>query len=180
MAPQQPSLTPAQAQQLMSQLIDGEIAPSDAARLKEYLENKPEEMAWMESIDATRDSRDPHADQALDREAIDEIRHAITLASGGPLRKSGPRSSGALIAFPGLLRALAAAAAIAFFGSLLWNLRDDAPETLELAAQPQAAPIVEYVETDIPDASIIVNSDQETGWTVVWVETFQSLNETRG
>ena len=51
-------LTPRQAQELMSQLLDGELSPGKAQQLYAYLAANPEAVDWMESIDAIRDAHD--------------------------------------------------------------------------------------------------------------------------
>ena len=42
------------------------------------------------------------------------------------------------------------------------------------------ANVVEFVATDIPDASTFVYTDEESGWTVVWVESFDPIPEDHG
>lgn len=150
----------------MSQLIDGELSSSDADRLNSYLEQHPEEIDWMESLDALRDpqelSRSTSVPIASIQQAIDE--------------EESSSSAKNLITFPAFFKPLAAAAAIAIVGSVTWlGLRP----TTSSAPHPEPA-LVEFVTTDIPDASTFVYSDEESGWTVVWVETDASLPEDHG
>lgn len=155
-----PQLDKSQAQLLMSQLIDGELSPQDAERLSVYLELHPDEMDWMEGLDAVREKLSSPI-QTDDREAA---RASIFEA----LQPTAPRAKrrGELLSFPGLLRPLAAAAAIAIVGALTW-----------IGVQPQGDKIdsgpavVEFVATGIPDSSTFIYSDEESGWTVVWVES---------
>ena len=69
---------------------------------------------------------------------------------------------------------MAAAAAVAFIGTVTWL-------GLRTPAQGEFEPnIVEFVSSDIPDSSTYVYSDEESGWTVVWVDTDPDEYETQG
>ncbi len=148
------------AQLLMSQLLDGELDASDAGLLEAYLEEHPEAQDWMESLDLVSNARvgsiSPHQRAA----SISSIQQAIN-ADEAP----NSNGRGKLISFPALMRPMAAAAAIAIVGTASWlGLRSDAV----VHNEPN---VVEFVATDIPDASTYIYPDEETGWTVVWVET---------
>ena len=151
-----PELSAAQAQLLMSQLIDGELAPGDADALDAYLTRHPEAIDWMESLSITR-PEEPPADHAT---AI----AAITAAIAAEPSRSQP---GVLLRFPNLFRPLAAAAALALTFGLAWL----ALSPKQSAIAHMAPATVEFVDSEIPDASTFVYSDQESGWTVVWVES---------
>lgn len=154
------TLGPAQAQRLMSQLIDGELASSDAQRLQEYLEENPDAIDWMESLDLLRNS---HQDAANVAVPIESIHKGID---------EDQSQSKKLIAFPAIVRALGAAAAVAAVASVTWLGLNDSESTTTI--EPA---LVEFVTTDIPDASTFVYADEESGWTVVWVESDAAADE---
>lgn len=149
----------AHAQLLMSQLLDGELASTDAELLQTYLETHPEEADWMETADTLRSVNQPDPVSHQREASIAAIRKAVSPQK----QAASPRSK--LLSFPSLFRPLAAAAAVAIIGTVTW-----------LGLNPTPSPefemnIVEFVATDIPDASIYINSDEEIGWTVVWIDT---------
>lgn len=139
--------------------MDGELSSQDAALLHEYLEANPEAAAWMENLDTARESDAVVADRFV---TISSIQQEIAASSDAA--QSTSRSGGNLISFSSFLRPLAAAAAIAVVSTLTWlGLQ---PNTVQ-AMEPS---VVEFVDTDIPNASTTIFSDEESGWTVVWVE----------
>lgn len=155
-----PEISQDHAQLLMSQLLDGELSSSDATILDEYLELHPEAQNWMENLDLTREAQNPSIASPDRAKSIASIQDAIT---GGSEKRS--KRGGGLLSFPALVRPMAAAAAIAIVGTVSWlGLR---PET-SVSFEPN---IVEFVATDIPGASTYIYPDEETGWTVVWVDS---------
>lgn len=154
------TLSPTEAQLLMSQLADGELSPHDAERLQSYLETNPDSIDWIENLDTARNAVDPIAAFPPNRdEALASISGAIGASSDSQDRKN-------LLSFPAWLRPLSIAAAVAIVAGLTWSqLRSPAPTD-----HPEPA-IVEFVSTDIPDASTYIYTDDESGWTVVWVES---------
>ena len=40
--------------------------------------------------------------------------------------------------------------------------------------------VVEFVDTDIPDASPVVYTDEQSGWTVVWVTEMIPISDETG
>jgi len=154
--PTPPQMSEDQARQLMSKLMDGELSPTEATALDAYLQAHPEEMDWMESLDRARAHWPPAASS---REgALAKIGDALSAAESRP-------GESKLLRFPRLLRPLAAAAVFAIAGTVAWH-------SLTTDHAPDIAPsIVEFVSTDIPNASTFIHSDEESGWTIVWVES---------
>lgn len=165
-----PEITDAQAQQLMSLLRDGELSSEGAERLNEYLERNPEAIGWMESLDIAQ-SADPNCQAPTENaEAISTIQNSIEADEEPPSHSKGSP----LLRFPALFRPFAAAAAVAVIGVVTWlGLRPSAPAEFE----PN---IVEFVASDIPDSSTYVYSDEESGWTVVWVDRDTGDYESQG
>ena len=162
-------LSLAEAQFLMSQLIDGEIDPSDADRLNAYLERNPEAMAWMESATLASAGNDK---RRSDIEA-ESMRNAVLNELEVPSNTDESRrdNNSAFLLFPILFRALGAAAALVVLASIAWfSLREPTDSTTSQFADTSS--VVEFVDTDLPDASPIVYTDSESGWTIVWIEQF--------
>lgn len=164
-------LTPSQAQELMSRLLDGELSPDNATQLYTYLAAHPEDMDWMESIDALREAS--AATPAIDshlvaQRVLSDIEKAQTPSTS---------NSGALLKFPKTLRPLAAAAAIALIGIVSWPSFQQKTTDEEGEFHALQGSEIEFVSTDIPDASTIVYTNDETGWTVVWVEQMDPIPE---
>ncbi len=167
-------LTPRQAQELMSQLLDGELSPANADRLNAYLEVHPKSMDWMEAVDAIR-AKNTDPSPTVDDERV--AQRVLESISPRPSANDAPASrSGSLLSFPKLLRPLAAAAALAIVGIVSWKSLQTAPEE-EAEFFAMQGSQVEFVSTDIPDASPVVYTDSETGWTVVWVEQLEPIPE---
>jgi anti-sigma factor RsiW len=145
----------------MSQLLDGELSPDDADRLHAFLNRNPEAMDWMESNQLIHDSE--NATSIIDVDSAWQNIEA-NLASQNP----APKKTGKLLQFPVLFQTLGYAAALTLFASLLWTSFISSPDahTERYAASES---VVEYVDTEIPDASPIVYTDEASGWTVVWV-----------
>ena len=102
------NLSPAEAQLLMSQLLDGELAPADAQKLEAYLERNPEAADWLESADLSSQAAFDKPISDIDAEiAANDVLAKIALAED---EKTGGTN---LLRFPPLFRYLAAAAAIA-------------------------------------------------------------------
>lgn len=182
MASHVPELSAVQAQLLMSQLLDGELSPADAAKLEAHLARHPEAIDWMESLDQVRASIEDGPAPENANAAIAAISAQISQSApdaGSPdAAKRHPRRRGfaEILAFPAAFRALAAAAAVTlvFGGAWLAFNRNQDP------IAPLQPGTVEFVSTEIPDASTFVLSDDESGWTVVWVETFEPLPAKHG
>lgn len=150
----------------MSQLLDGELPPQDAQRLNAYLEANPDQMDWMESNALVTQASFPTRDTARDSTATWAAVHAAIA------KEDHQEDEGKVIAFPKLFRNLSIAAAVAVVGTIAWlNIGPaDAPFEESYAS-------IEFVDTDIPDASPIVYTDEESGWNVVWVEQFNAPQE---
>lgn len=156
--------------------MDGEISPEDAAKLERYFERNPAAIDWMESLDATRaDSHDEVEGSSEHLAAIEALRVAVAEAETSPA--DDPTFAPArLLRFPQYLPSLAAAAAIAVIGIFAWIGVDGS----KASSEHQDSSVVEFVSTDIPDASTFVYTDEESGWTVVWVESMEPLPEEHG
>lgn len=139
----------------MSRLLDGELSSNEATQLEAYLKEHPDAMDWMESLDAIRELNGQESTIPGKKESLSFIQATLADEQG---------SRGSLLKFPKLMRPLAAAAAIAIVGTLSWmGFRTEPLALLE----PNT---VEFVSTDIKDASTYIYSDEEIGWTVVWVD----------
>ncbi len=165
-------LTESEARLLMSCLMDGELPANDADRLYQFLEANPDAIDWMESNQAIADSNraveyvDSHTSWGKIRTAISE-------------ETRGEEASSNLIKFPRLFRILGIAAAIALVASIVWkNLPSTQLEVTERYAASQS--VVEFVDTDIPDVSPVVYTDEISGWTVVWVAEMDPIVDETG
>ena len=145
----------------MSQLLDGELSPDDADRLHTFLNGNPEAMDWMESNQLIHDSE--NATPIIDVESAWQ-----DIESNLESRNPASKKTGKFLHFPVLFQALGYAAGLTLFASLLWTSFIGSPDanTERYAASES---VVEYVDTEIPDASPIVYTDEASGWTVVWV-----------
>lgn len=162
-------ITDVQAQQLMSLLRDGELSSENADRLNEYLERHPDSIDWMENLETASELEQSYPTPIHRDESIASIQNAIETEE-----KTQVSRGSVLLRFPSALRSIAAAAAIAVVGTVTWlGLRPSVAVDFE----PN---IVEFVASDIPDSSTYVYSDEESGWTVVWVDSDTSDYETQG
>lgn len=166
MNPSDRTLSPAEAQLLMSQLLDGELAPADAAALEAYLERRPEAVDWLESNDLSRQAAFGSLESDGDANAtVSAILERI--ASAKPARAR-------LLSFPAAFGSLAAAAAIA--AAILIGF-DRSWDSNAAPGFGHFSAVVESVDTNIPDASPVVYTDQESGWTVVWVAQLEPVDQ---
>ncbi len=175
MSTSESQLSPDQVQQLMSQLLDGELSPADASQLNAYLELHPEAIDWMEGLDLARTSLSPQALSNTETEA--RAQAVLNSISNQEEATPSPETKSTLISFPRALRPLAAAAAVALIGIISWNSlhKTSAQDESEYLAFQGSE--VQFVSTDIPDANPIVYTDNETGWTVIWVEKMDTIPE---
>lgn len=169
-------LSESEAQLLMSRLLDGELSPQEANLLQLYLERNPEAIDWMESCDlvenaiADQSSRNFQIDTAS---AWESIRNEISKET------ENPDDTPNLVLFPILFKVAGLAAALALVATLLWfNLPNDGEQMTERYAASES--VVEFVDTDIPDASPIVYTDEQSGWTVVWVTEMDPISDETG
>lgn len=144
----------------MSLLHDGELSSDGAERLNEFLERNPDAIDWLENLETVSGTEQVLPSPTQRAESLSFIQNEISAeeevpAGGGNI----------LLKFPSLFRPIAAAAAVAVIGTITWlGLRPSATVDFE----PN---IVEFVASDIPDSSTYVYSDEESGWTVVWVDS---------
>lgn len=153
------------AQTLMSLLLDGELATEQAEQLNQYLEKHPEQFDWMEAQSKLRESAFPQAKQNPNH---DDAINAII----DQLPKQPQPSNSKLLQFPLLFKSIAAAAAVAVIGITAWNFNSTPIEMI-----PSSGAEIEFVSSDIPNANPIVYTDEESGWTVVWVEAMEPIPE---
>jgi anti-sigma factor RsiW len=150
------------ARLLMSQLLDGELAAPDAALLERYLEKHPDAQDWMENLDLARETQHPNLISAGHTASITSIQDAISKTDKAAAVAD---EKSVLLSFPAFIRSMAAAAAVAIVGTVTWmGLHSEAHAHYE----PN---VVEFVATDLPGASTYIFPDEETGWTVVWVDS---------
>ena len=171
-------LSESEAQLLMSRLLDGELPSKEADSLHQYLESHPEAMDWMESCNLVENAatdRTLSQDQADAASAWESISEA--LSSGNA---ASSEDSGNLVFFPLFFKTASIAAAITLVATLLWrNLpNNEGGEITERYAASES--VVEFVDTDIPDASPVVYTDEQSGWTVVWVAEMDPISDETG
>lgn len=168
--PSQPTdLSPSEAQLFMSRLLDGELAPKDADRLHAFLDENPDATDWMESNQLIHDSN--NATPFVDVDSVWKNLEPVLES-----RSQAPKKKGTFLHFPVLFQALGYAAALTLFASILWTsfLSEPAVDTERYAASES---VVEFVDTEIPDASPIIYTDEASGWTVVWVAEMDPMPE---
>jgi len=168
--PQKPTdeLSLAGAQFLMSQLVDGEIDPSDADRLHAYLERNPEAMAWMESVSLTSSGNTASRSEF----EAETMRNTVLTELARESRHQG-NDRGAFLSSPFIFRALASAAAVTLVASIAWFSFSNS-EDIAVSQFAESSSVVEFVDTDLPDASPVVYTDSESGWTIVWIDQVSS------
>ncbi|MDE0768861.1 MAG: hypothetical protein OSB19_10785 [Opitutaceae bacterium] len=162
-------LSPSEAQLAMSRLLDGELSPDDADRLHAFLDENPDAMDWVESNQLIHDSENtaPFIDVESVWKDIEPVLEDRTQA---------PTKSGTFLHFPVLFKTLGFAAAFTLFASILWTSFVSSPET-NTERYAASASVVEFVDTEIPDASPVVYTDEASGWTVVWVSEMDPMPE---
>lgn len=167
------TLSTAQAQSLMSRLLDGELSSSEADKLHAYLERHPDAMDWMESnqLIQTSDSEAPHVDASA---AWKDIQSELSES------ETTPEEPGKVIRFPIVYQLLGYAAAVTLIGSLAWTSLTRSDSHIATESYAASESVVEFVDTEIPDASPIVYTDEASGWTVVWVEQMEPLPDETG
>ena len=146
----------------VSQLIDGELPPGEAERVREQARAHPEAARFLEFAGQGRRRHAPPPEPGGTDAALEEIRAAIR----DEQRRRAPR--GGLLRFPGA-GILAAAAALLFAAGLAWVALRPSPTP----PAAFAAMIVEEVETDLPDALISMYTEPETGCQVIWIEQME-------
>lgn len=167
------TLSTAQAQSLMSRLLDGELSSSEADKLHAYLERHPDAMDWMESnqLIQASDARTKQVDASA---AWKDIQSEL---SGSD---AAPEESAKLIRFPIVYQLLGYAAAVVLIGSFAWTSLTRSDSRIATESYAASESVVEFVDTEIPDASPIVYTDEASGWTVVWVEQMEPLPDETG
>lgn len=166
MADQPRKIDRLQAQRLMSLALDGELSSEQAKILDRYLQDHPEEMAWMESQQVLADSLAPSREPGNIDATLQAVRESIDASS---------RQGSKVVSFPVILRGLSIAAAVALLGAFVWSRFSTPEKDPSLVAAASNDSVIEFVDTDIPHASPIAYQDSESGWNIVWVENLASL-----
>ena len=161
---------------MMSRLLDGELSPEEADSLNQYLEKHQEAIDWMEScnlIEGSAADKD-RANVQVDAASIWQSVHREISE-----KTEDPDNSSNLVFFPLLFKTAGIAAAIALVATLLWlNLPKDGEQMTERYAASES--VIEFVDTEIPDASPVVYTDEQSGWTVVWVTEMDPISDETG
>lgn len=169
-------LSESEAQRMMSRLLDGELSSKEAESLHEYLEDHPEAMDWMESCDLVENAA---TDRVISNEQADAATAWESISREIFEEREDPDNASNLIFFPLLFKVAGIAAAITLVATLLWfNLAKNSEQMTERYAASES--VVEFVDTDIPDASPIVYTDEQSGWTVVWVTEMDPISDETG
>lgn len=130
--------------------LDGELTPAERHRVEAWLAEDAEARRELDALRQIRNSVQAAPTPAPDVEAA--WKALSKKLNGSPAKRTIP--------FP---VPLTAAAAIALLGLVLWSSFPGREPT------PSPQPVV-MVETDLEDSTPIVYLDEESGWTIVWVE----------
>lgn len=177
MPPESTGLSESEAQLLMSRLLDGELSSKEADSLHEYLEIHPEAIDWMESCNLVENAA---TDRTIGLNQVDAASAWESISEALSDNMARPDDSANLVFFPLLLKVAGIAAAITLVATLLWrNLpNNDGEQKTERYAASES--VIEFVDTDIPDASPVVYTDEQSGWTVVWVTEMDPISDETG
>lgn len=149
-------------EELLSRDLDGDLPPAEQARLRAAEAADPSLAAlradWQRVGQALRDLPVPGTPDP--EVAWQDVRRALRLSR--PAEVSRPLF-GWRLAWAGAALALL----LVVFGLLPRNAPPAAAPALAAVAPRDVE--VEFVETDLPDASTMVYQDEESGWTIVWV-----------
>jgi anti-sigma factor RsiW len=140
--------------------FDGELDEGAAREVEASLQNDAAGRAFLEGLQAQRTdlSKMQAATESEDAEAA-------WAALESQLEEQTQPSSW-LLRFPFLSGALAAAAVLVLTATIILQLPLQTPTEVD---DPTLTARVEYIETDIEDATPVVFLDEPSGWTVVWV-----------
>lgn len=160
------------AELLLSRALDGEASVDEQAALELYLSQNPEaadlKTAW-ESISVLLNEESDSVDCPSVEDAWQDIAGRIEVEEQGSEENVAVSNTPTVIPFPRWVWGGAAAAAIVVLASLgLLNLPQASSEG-EQVASSESLIEVEYIDTEIEDATPVVYVDEESGWTVVWV-----------
>ncbi len=161
------------AEQWISRALDGELSPGRQARLARALENDPAladlRRKWASYRELLRAAiREP---AQTPEAAWQDVRRAIRLESG---RKDAQPAE---IRFGGRVKwASAMAVTMLLLLGGIYSIQYRARHETDRVAQSDRT-IVEWVESDLPDAMSMVYEDEETGLTVIWVLTAENGEE---
>ncbi len=145
---------------LLSRSVDGELSALPEVKLREALESdaslKAEEAAYVEIGERRRNLEMPESPstqkmwQDIRREIrLDAGRATESRALGSRLRWAGGTVAGILVLM------------------MAWVVMESASSGPEVYVDVPAE--VEWVETDVPNASTMVYLDDDTGMTVIWL-----------
>ncbi|WP_309387825.1 hypothetical protein [Cerasicoccus frondis] len=148
--------------QLLARFYDGECSPAEEDAVGALIQNDPEAVTWLETL-AEQQARWENLPPVLDEVAVERdwqaLKARIAPAESAPRRLSSP------LAWAEYWTA-GAVAAVFILASVVYLL----PRSSVEAHAPTTPNIVESVETDLEGATPIVFVDQESGWSVVWVD----------
>ena len=153
-------------EQQLSRFLDGELSERERIALESALESDPEMAGRLEDLEnALRVHKtlipEPKDDAFINAEL--GMIHERIRAEKNPERK--------MVEFPRLnpgIASLAAAAAVVIgvAGLWIWNANVQSSPTGAFENDP----FIAQVETDIAGASSMVYVDDQSGWTIVWVD----------
>ena len=168
-----------EAELLYSRYLDNELNAEETDLLLDYMANHPDWVGeledWRRMGDRMR--QDVQAVEVDVDRAWSEIQAGIHAEKKAAtvISDSHPAERPKLVRFYQWLSYSGAAAAAIVIGWLSMVLFNGIPSHSEA---DYLAAAVEYVETDIEGASSVVYVDQDSGWTIVWVdEPVRSVTE---
>ena len=148
---------------ILSRYIDEELNPEEASHLRRLIDADPELHALQRDWGRIGQwARERAHSLPLD---IDEAKRSVLASIGeypNPSQTDSSPATPSIWVWVAGLTAFAAAAALA----IIFFNTPSLPSQKQAAIEPTR---IEYVATDIPNASTIVFVDEQTGWTVVWV-----------
>lgn len=157
-----------EAQEWMSQALDGELTPSQQARLEQHVAACPDCQAvralWRQAGDLLRNEPVPVPPAEV---MWADVRRAIRQAKPEP----APVLGGWRFTWA------AALVGLALLGAGLWGTLMPGRSSLGLRAESVAEPVVEWAEAELPGTSTMVYEDAENDTVVIWLMTAENGTE---
>ncbi|WP_309398268.1 hypothetical protein [Cerasicoccus maritimus] len=147
--------------QLLMRFYDGECSPAEEDAAGRLIREEPEAMPWLDAL-AAQQERFENLPPVLSELAIEQDWQSLKEQLAPTATPSQPKKSN--LVWPRFWTA-SAAAAIILFAAIAFLLPGN-----DATAQAVTPNIVDSVETDIEGATPIIYVDQESGWSVVWVD----------
>ena len=156
----------------MSQAMDGELSPRQLRKLESALAVHPEWSAARQPWEALGHSlRDRDVvPQRTAEAAWQDVQRAIRL-------QEEEKAGLAAISWTWRWAPAAAALIVAAFIGWRWMAAPAPVGFIPIAAADRT--VVEWVETDLPDAMSMVYEDEETGLTIIWLLVQENGEESR-